>query len=56
MNVYLRAKFEVSSIIHTGFTRGNFTPPLPTLPTSKRTPKKLTQITVKNGPWEDLPI
>ena len=37
MDVYLRTKFEVSSIILTSFRqRGNFTPP----PTSKRTPKK----------------
>ena len=49
MGVYLRAKFEVSSIILTSFRQGgNFTP----LPTSKRTPKKPTQIRVnafKNG-------
>ena len=45
MDVYLQAKFEVSSIILTGFRQGgNFTPP----PTSKRTPKKPTQIRVKN--------
>ena len=44
MGVYLHAKFEVSSIILTGFRQGgNFTPP----PTSKRTPKKPTQIRVK---------
>ena len=44
--VYLRAKFEVSSIIQRvlGRRRGNFTPPPPHL---KRTPKKPTQIS-----WE----
>ena len=45
MGVYLRAKLEVSSIILTGFRHGgNFTPPPPT---SKRTPKKPTQVRVK---------
>ena len=46
MGVYLHAKFEVSSIVLTSFRQGggNFTP-LP--PTSKRTPKKPTQIGVK---------
>ena len=50
MDLYLRAKFAVSSIILTSFRRGgggggaNFTPPSPT---SKRTPKKPTQIRVK---------
>ena len=45
MGVYLRAKFEVSRIILTGFRQGgNFTPPHPT---SKRTLKKPTQIRVK---------
>ena len=39
MDVYLRAKYEVSSIILTSFNA----PPL----TSKRTPKKPTQIKVK---------
>ena len=49
MAVYLRVKFEVSSVILTSFKQGrvggwgNFTPP----PTSKRTPKKPTQIRVK---------
>ena len=44
MSVYLRAKFQVSSITLTSFRKGdNFTPH----PTSKRTPKKLTQIMVK---------
>ena len=45
MGVYLRAKLEGSSIILTGFRRGgggNLTSP----PTSKRTPKKPTQIRV----------
>ena len=50
MNVYLRGKFKVSSIILTGFKQGgggsNFTASPPT--TSKRTPKKPTQIRV-NG-------
>ena len=46
MGVYLRAKFEVSSIILTIFTQGgNFTPPTTT---SKRTPEKPTEIRVKN--------
>ena len=43
MSVYLRAKFEVSSIILTSFRQGGgiiYRPP----PTSKRTPKKPTQI------------
>ena len=50
MCVYLRAKCEVSSMILTSFTQtgrggegGNFTPP----PTSKRIPKKPTQIRIK---------
>ena len=43
MGVYLCAKFEVSGIILTGFRWGN-----PPPPTSKRTPKKPTQIRVKN--------
>ena len=43
MGVYLRAKFEVSSIILICFRQGEgkFT-----TPTSKRTPKKPTQIRV----------
>ena len=42
MSVYLRAKFEVSNVILTGFRQGgNFTHP-----TSKRTPKKPSQIRV----------
>ena len=54
MNVYLRGKFKVSSIILTGFKQGGggeefFTPPPPPPPTtSKRRPKKPTQIRV-NG-------
>ena len=44
MGVYLRAKFEVSSIILTSFRQGVILSPLP--PTSKRTPKKPTQISV----------
>ena len=44
MGVYLRAKFQVSSIILTSFRQGgNFTPPSST---SKQTPKKPTQIRV----------
>ena len=45
--VYLRAKFEISSIILTSFRQGVILPPPPS-PTSKRTPKKTTQIRV-NG-------
>ena len=46
MCVYLRAKFEVSSIILTSFRqrREGISP----LPTSKRIPKKLNQIRVKD--------
>ena len=43
--MYLCAKFEVSSIILTGFRWGGVNSP----PTSKRTPKKTTQIRVKIG-------
>ena len=45
MGVYLRAKFDVSSLIITSFKQGGgeFYPP----PISKRTPKKATQIRVK---------
>ena len=45
MGVYLRAKFEVSSIIVTGFRQGVILAPPPH--TSKRTPKKSIQIRVK---------
>ena len=47
MGVYLRAKFEVSSISLTSFRQGgvNLHPPHPT---SKLTPKKPTQIRVKS--------
>ena len=49
MGVHLRAKFEVSSTILTAFRQGggegSFTPTTTT--TSKRTPKKPTQIRVK---------
>ena len=41
MSVYLRAKFEASGIILTSFRLGESTS------TSKRTPKKPSQITVK---------
>ena len=44
MSVYLRAKFEVSSIILTRFRKGVILPPPPF--TSKRTPTKPTQIRV----------
>ena len=48
MGVYLRAKFEISSIILTSFRLGreggDFTPPPPP---SKGAPKKPTQIRVK---------
>ena len=51
MSVYLRAKFEVSSIITlTSFRQGGAPPGNVTRPprhTSKRTPKKPTQIKVK---------
>ena len=51
MYVYLRAKFEVSSIILTRFQQGggggNFNHPLP--PTSKETYKKPTQIGVNSN-------
>ena len=43
MGVYLRVKFEVSSIILTGFRQGVILLP----PTSKRTPQKPTQIRVR---------
>ena len=43
MGVYLRAKFEASSIILTSFRWGVILPP----PNSKWTPKKPTQIRVK---------
>ena len=46
MGVYLRAKFEVSSIILTGFRQGGGNSPPP--PTSKQTPNKLTHIRVKS--------
>ena len=47
MSVYLRAKFEVSSIILTRFRKGVILPPHPSpFFTSKRTPKKPTQIRV----------
>ena len=45
MGVYLRAKFDVSSIILTSFRQGsNITRPLP--PTPKQIPKKHIQIRV----------
>ena len=43
MSVYLRAKFQVSSITLMSFRLGVILPP-----TSKRTPKKPTQIRVKH--------
>ena len=46
MGVYLRAKFEVSSTIWTGFRRDNFTPPPPHLKTN---PKKPTQIRINTS-------
>ena len=60
MCVNLRTKFEVSSIILMSFGQewgegrggGNFTPS----PTSKRTPKKPTQIRVKLYFSKDFPI
>ena len=54
MNVYLRTKFQASSTTHTSFRQGwgwrgvgSFTPPPPSI--SKRTPKKPTQIRVKQS-------
>ena len=44
MCVYLRAKFEGSSIILTSFRQGVILPP--PLPTSTQTPKKPSQIRV----------
>ena len=46
MSVYLRAKFEVSSITLMSFRLGRIILPPP--PTSNRTPKKPTQIKVKD--------
>ena len=43
MNVYLRAKFQASSVSLTSFKQGVISPP-----TSKRIPKKPTQIRVKS--------
>ena len=43
MSVYLRAKFEVSSLALTGLRRGNFTPSS----NSRRTPKMPTQLGIK---------
>ena len=50
MDMYLPYKFEVSSKILTS-NGGNYTSPLPT---SKRTPKKPTQIRVKYDLLYDL--
>ena len=49
MDVYLRGKFEVSSIVLTIFRQGGRDGggKFPSPPTSKRTPKKPTQIRVK---------
>ena len=54
MGVYLRAKFEVSSIIQTTFSfRQGITPsPPPPLHTSKRTTKQLTQIRVNEAYYD----
>ena len=53
MCVYLRAKFEVSSIILTSFRQArSFNPP--SSPPSKRTPKKPTQIRVNPSPLEGV--
>ena len=49
MSVYLRAKFQVSSITLTCF-RQRVTLPFPT---SKRTPKKSTHIRVKNNRFSE---
>ena len=48
MSVYLRAKFEVSSIILTSFRQGGVILPPPP-PTSKLIPKRSTQIRVKDN-------
>ena len=45
MSVYLRTKFQVSSIILASFRQGGVILPRP-LPNSKRVPKKPTQIRV----------
>ena len=47
MCVYLRTIFQVSSIIVTRFRQGGEGILFPPPPTSKRTPKKPTQIRVK---------
>ena len=47
MGAYLLAKFEVSSIILTGSKQGGGGILAPPSPTSKQTPRKLTQIRVK---------
>ena len=49
MSVYLCTKFQVSSITLTSFRQGDNFPPT----TSKRTPKKPTQIRVKFHTMED---
>ena len=43
MGVYVRAKFEASNVILTGFRQGVILPPT----TTKQTPKKPIQIRVK---------
>ena len=48
MLVYLRTKFQVSSIILTNFREGVVSPP----PTAKQTPKMPSQIEVKK--WLDI--
>ena len=45
--MYLRAKFQISSIILTSFRQGIILPPLTTTTTLKRTSKKPTQISAK---------
>ena len=48
MCVYLRTKFQVSSIIVMSFRQGVILPPQPH-PTAKQTPKKPTQIRVNKN-------
>ena len=57
MRLYLRAKFEVSSVILMGFRYGGGgRGGVILLPTSKRTPKKPTQIRVKRLIFDEGPV
>ena len=57
MRVYLRTKFQVSSIILTSFRLGGggrvILPPPNTSKRTKRTPKRPTQVRVKLGDEEN---